>query len=394
MPYKRTEAISDQQQVKDLGNLLVDNYEEKEKIFDGNQLSKLYSALLSEDGATYADVKSATSGTNGVKTSDDFRSEYNEGKDLIVKIGDWAWNVMYLSNTKADGTGDPIVTLWLTHSAQLPEEYRTAQWSTYNSNVSSQPAYPANMYGTSYMRAVALNNGGKYATSSSELLETEVEQSYDNPFAMFTMPNTSTYKSSLINYITMPSEVEWQEKETSSTTTGGANSYAYNFNNDSYSMSSQGAMRSGIDYTNPPSNVTDRETTYSAWKNDKIWLPSMAEVGWTSSLRGLWHTNANQKGNDNGADTTHALTWLRSACTSNYYQIEALKANGSGDNNSSYQNQFAVRPAFHLNLAKAEETSTAPTPQTKGDTKKYYNDGNDLTFELDKIIASKVDITL
>ncbi|MDE7336877.1 MAG: hypothetical protein K2N32_02050, partial [Clostridia bacterium] len=393
MPYERAEAISDLQQVKDLGNLLVDNYEEKEKIFDGNQLSKLYSALLSEDGATYADVKSATSGANGVKTSEDFRSKYNENKDLVVTIGGLTWNVMYLSNTKADGTGDPIVTLWLTDSAQLPEKYQTSQWNTYGGN-NVNGAYPANMYGTSYMRAVALNNGGKYATSISALSSTGATQSYDNPFAMFTMPNTSTYKSSLINYITMPSEVEWQEKETSSTTTGGDNSYEYNFNNDAYSSSSPGSMYQNIDYTVPYTGMTKEEriADYTAWKEDNIWLPSLAEVGWSdSSIKGMWSTNANQRGN-----LTNVNSWMRSASTSNYINVATLLVNGTfyGTPFPSATSSYAVRPAFHLNLAKAEESSTAPIPQTKGDTKKYHDNGNDVVFELDKIGSDYVDINV
>ncbi|MDE6758191.1 MAG: hypothetical protein K2J89_02800, partial [Clostridia bacterium] len=406
MPYKRTEAISDLQQVKDLGNLLVDNYEEKGKIFDGNQLSKLYSALLSEDGATYADIKSATSGANGVKTSEDFRSEYNDGKDLVVTIGGLTWNVVYLSNTKSDGTGDPIVTLWLTDSAQLANYniknniYDEVRWNSYedNSSAVTNQKYPSNMYGTSRIRAVTLNNGGKYATSISALSSTGATQSYDNPFAMFTMPNTSTYKSSLTDFIVTPTEVEWQRKETSSYTTDGPNGYEWNFNNDALDRVTDSSFYPGnnnyYNYQLTPNasklSQDQRTADYTAWGNDRIWLPSMAETGWyEDTCTGIWDTNANQRGNSAGVNS-----WLRSAFDGYYSHVYTLVYNGSVDAGYSAVESFAVRPAFHLNLAKADEAAYVPTPQTKGNTKKYYNDGNDLTFELDKIIASKLDITL
>ncbi|MDE5990675.1 MAG: hypothetical protein K2H36_03710, partial [Clostridia bacterium] len=372
MPYKRTEAISDLQQVKDLGNLLVDNYEGKEKIFDGNQLSKLYSALLSEDGATYADVKSATSGANGVKTSEDFRSEYNDGKDLVVTIGGIEWSAMYLSTNRS---GDPILTLWQASSTQ------TAKWNYHSVNANAN--IPSNMYSTSMIRTITLNAGGTYYTSNAGTGATPVSQDASNTYAKFTMDSVT---GSLTDFIDKPANVAWQEKQISHLVNG----YAYDFNNDAYGNVGSGGGSNANWYSGMVNYYG--KTDYGAWANDYIWLPSKTEAGWCETsytARGLWKTHALERGNAGGVNS-----WLRSAHVDYYSIARTLLADGSDYNSPSTTDSFAVRPAFHLNLAKVEEASTAPIPQTKGDTKKYYDNGNDVVFELDKIGSDYVDINV
>ncbi|MDE5549722.1 MAG: hypothetical protein K2J13_05680, partial [Clostridia bacterium] len=60
----------------------------------------------------------------------------------------------------------------------------------------------------------------------------------------------------------------------------------------------------------------------------------------------------------------------------------------------------AVRPAFHLNLAKVAAASTLATPSYKktadntDDSIKYYNNGSNVPFDLDKVDTSKVSINI
>ena len=63
------------------------------------------------------------------------------------------------------------------------------------------------MYGTSMIRAVGLNNGGKYATNFDSL-SNETSQNSSNVFAIYTMEDIS---GSLTSFIDTPSNVEWQE---------------------------------------------------------------------------------------------------------------------------------------------------------------------------------------
>ena len=305
---KKADAIVSTGNTVDLGDLLLSDYKTRtdNNVFDGEKMNTLFEKLT---GVSNADYDQVVASSKTGRNSANFREG---GKDLVITIGGYSWNIVYLSNTKSDGTGDPIVSLWLADSNQLPTAYRTAQWNTYGDNTNG--AYPANMYGTSKIRAVTLNNGGKYATSRTVLTATEAAQDENNPFAIFTMPNSATLKGSLAQFITAPADVEWQRKQTSSTKTGGPNGYEWNFNNDAIDSVTNSSFYPGnnnnYNYQVAPSGVTDRATTYTAWKNDKIWLPSMAEAGWyegTYIARGIWNTNANQRGNAAGVNS-----WLRS----------------------------------------------------------------------------------
>ena len=87
----------------------------------------------------------------------------------MTLFNDTVWNVTYLSTNRQ---GDPIATLWLASSNN------TAKWNMYSDNADGN--YPANMYGTSMIRAVTLNNGGKYATSLSNMPSIDYEQDINN----------------------------------------------------------------------------------------------------------------------------------------------------------------------------------------------------------------------
>ncbi|MDE7079701.1 MAG: hypothetical protein K2O95_06270, partial [Clostridia bacterium] len=348
---KSADAVIDLSSTTNIGELLLKNYETRNdnRVFDKDTLSKLYKQMTGEE--TYEKVVPLSSGTlNG----DNFRSR-NGGKDITITIGGLVWNVVYLSRNRQD---EPIVTLWLANSNQLPSEYRTAQWNLYEDNVDG--TYPANMYGTSMIRALTLNNGGTYYSNYNGGSPQSAVSSSSNPFAKFTMDGVV---GSLTSFIDTPSNVGWQESEKSV----DYNYYPYNFNNDAYSTISPGNIRDNIDYCN--------YSNYDVWKNDKVWLPSMTETGWESvqSANGIWHTTENQRGNYNGLDTAAAHSWLRSAQDPNYSYVQLLLSDGSmnGYEDGTAKDIFAVRPAFHLNLAKAEAKSSKALTDPSNQTKAY-----------------------
>ena len=118
------------------------------------QIQKLMEHLTGITGATYKDLLKSASER---KTSEDLRKlSINNNSELVITIAGLTWNIVYLSVNKQ---GEPIITLWLTDSNQLAEEYSRSVWNGFSYNLDGQ--YPANMYGTSWIRAVALNNGGK-----------------------------------------------------------------------------------------------------------------------------------------------------------------------------------------------------------------------------------------
>ena len=143
-------------------------------------------------------------------------------QDIVVRLGGLDWQVMYLSKDK---NGNSILTLWLSNSTQEAWADRSAtegeyygflngglysDWAcNWYSNITSP--YPCAMYGTSYINAVTLNNGGQYATDVSTL-SAEVEKDANSVFATFTMEEFG-----LTDYLVTPRYVSWQENQSART---------------------------------------------------------------------------------------------------------------------------------------------------------------------------------
>ncbi|MDE5617064.1 MAG: hypothetical protein K2I78_04670, partial [Clostridia bacterium] len=325
---KSANAIKDLSQTTNIGNLLLDDYVTRSdgKVFNRDQLNKLYSQITGIENATYDNVKELAEGT---LNSDYFRTK-NSGKDITVTLNRMVWNVTYLSTNRQK---EPIVTLWLASSSDK------AEWNLYSDDTDG--AYPANMYGTSMMRALTLNNGGTYYTSNSGSGEQTIAQDPENKYAKFTMEGV---EGSLTSFIDTPSNVEWQ----ATVSARDNNAYNYNFNNDAYSTT-MGDFYDSHDYQS--------KTGYSDWKEDKIWLPAMAETGWQQDCLGLWKTNVNQQGN-----AGEAISWTRSGASINYFNTLVLSADGFWLPYGSATDSFAVRPAFHLNLKAADTRAGLAEP--------------------------------
>ncbi|MDE7336859.1 MAG: hypothetical protein K2N32_01960, partial [Clostridia bacterium] len=203
---------------------------------------------------------------------------------------------------------------------------------------------------------------------------------------------------SLTSFIDAPSAVEWQENEVAIDNNFEANGskYSNNFNNDAYSDKSVGNMVSGKDYTVPPSGTTDRAISYTAWKDDKIWLPSMTETGWSQKssrdCRGLWRTSTAQRGNDKGSDSSSLAAWTRSAGETTYSNCCVLNYDGSASTNHAVNSERYFRPAFHLNLKKAEEASVDSLPVPKDIELEYTGDEQGVESKYDQDFLDRVDI--
>ena len=248
------------------------------------------------------------SGVSTPITAENIRTN-NSSKDIVIKLGGLYWTITYISKSKL---GDITATLWLADSSQLSNKSvysntsnpatkqtfgssGTATWSSgWNSSTTSP--YPSNMYGTSFMRAVVLNNGGAYATNNTTL-SAEYEQKTDSVFSAFTVGSTP---NDLAYYITTPSMMEWQENGESAKTDAG---YSYNLPNDNWGVVvNTGFYSSTYNYSNINSN-----TNNSAWKDDKLWLPSLSETGYsgTTTNGGKWKLSNAQRSNA-------TYSWLRS----------------------------------------------------------------------------------
>ncbi|MDE5617169.1 MAG: hypothetical protein K2I78_05205, partial [Clostridia bacterium] len=310
-------------------------------------MDKLYSQITGIENATYKNVLDAAQAT---KTSADFRSSENTqtgGKLITFTMLGMDWNAVYLSK---NNSGEPILTVWQANSSV------TAKWN-YHAN-DEDANIPSNMYSTSMIRNITLNAGGTYYKSNSGSGATPVPQDSSHTYAKFTMDGVT---GSLTSFIDKPINVSWQKKEISH----AVNAYAYDFNNDAYGDVGSGGGSNANWYSGMVNYYG--KTDYSAWSNDYIWLPSLTEAGWSESDVGIWVTSTAERGNSGGE------FWLRSTSHSAYSYVLMLLADGSSlDSKAATESSFTVRPAFHLNLKKAEDSS-ARSVKTPQDIEFIYN---------------------
>ena len=311
-----------------LGEMLLDGYEDDAtgKVFN----AKVFLSLLSQISGVSNPNMDTLNGLTTPKTSADFRG-YNGGtKDVVVTIGGKKWIATYLSTNKSK---EPILTLWLANSAT------TARWN--EKYTDSLGKYPSNMYGTSEMRAVTLNNGGGYAVNYNDTSLKSVTQNASSEWAKYTMPSV---KGSLTSFIEVPNNMSWQHNQvakgnvTSSAYTG---SYNYNNNNDALDVGGNGTKG---DYS---TNAVVDNNGYKGWANDRLWLPSVAETG-VSGVEGIWKATDSTRANS-------MYYWLRSAYYNSSDRSYRLAAAGSSLNYAYVNFATAVRPAFHLNLKSVAE---------------------------------------
>jgi len=286
-------------------------------------VQELYNMLAGEEGTVYQQIYALA---KSVQTSNSIRKKtYHKTSDqnLIVTLGGLEWQVCYLSLTGDEGDAErtPILTLMLS-DAQTLSKFQT--WGVTDTDLT----YPCNMYGTSYVRAVTLNNGGEYAVNADTLKS--VNQNSRNQFAIFTMDGIN---GSVTDAIVKPVDVKWQETQSAVTSAVSES----NYNNEAWGIpsSNTSAEFSAIDYAGQVGN--------DAWKNDYLWLPSYTEIG-KKDQKGLWRIENKQR-------RCGYTYWLRSVPQSVYsYGALQIDKTGSLGFQPVHDGGFYVLPALHLNL--------------------------------------------
>ncbi len=372
LTFPKQEKAQAESQTSDIGALTVNGYESNpnSKIFDGDKLRQLYSQIVGKDNATYADlVTKLSTATDGIMNSADFRTTSIGGDEIYVTLNDMKWAVMYLANNYS---GQPILTFWLVDSSDIDD----SNYSSYCFNdygASNLGTYPAVMYSTSQVRAICLNNGGLYGTTTST--SDTAKQVANHPFARLTMPNGIydgvEVKGSLYNYIEVPKQMDWQKNEAALSIGDPDNS---NYENDAWSNTIggfRGLKRASLETV----------TGYGDWNEDKLWLPSLTEFGYGDTFRGLWKET-------DAIFYSSASYWSRTAAAG-YYARCFINSGSSRDGTSS----FNIRPAFHLNLFEVEQNSTIAATSQGEKKKDFYADGVDLEFNLNGVDINKLDIT-
>lgn len=344
-----------------VGEIFIDNAETG-GMFDYANMQRLINALAgsSSNNASIDSLKTLASAEEERSNSTNTTGENGNSvtltgtpmsdKNIVVEFGGIKWIAVYLttadtthgssSNGNQPNSGDVILTLWQAYA----DDSTKAKWNNYGANADGK--YPANMYGTSFMRAVVLNNGGEYAIDKDNL--TTAKQQTTNTYAKF---NMATYgedsaQSNIRDFLVAPRYLDWQYDQNRSTMLADGEATGY-MNNESWGLM-------GEENYHNPSYWYEEKDNYSAWQDDLIWLPSWTETGngtgsggigiWKSKLE--WTTSSGTN------------TWLRSAGSDSYYYVNNLISSGAVKNNVVSTSNFLVRPALHLNLTAAAANVT------------------------------------
>lgn len=356
--------------------------------YDETKLNELASAILGS-GKTVNDLIDYikdNARTAGIPVSN---------KDLTVSYGRYRqsittpnydpliWMPVYMSTT-ADGN-NAVLTLYLaaTNGPRSSFEYGSfTQRGEYTS--APQCQIPSNMYGKSYMRSDQLGNGGRYAnypsdhgatvSESADIVTTANANNKFMDFLSYTEENYFGETVGTMGYlyedIVSPSEMAWQANEsykdeigdkgefyvagtnTVDSSAGGTAWQDYKWPNEAYGTSNG-------NYTNATYYDYTNKSGYDAWKNDKVWLPSLTEVGTgdddgtTDTTNGLWKLTRYQKSNYKGTTSSTNAAWLRTPNTvANCYSMFTLEADGTVATRELSERNLQIRPAIHLNLSK------------------------------------------
>ena len=323
-----TDNILDQ--TTNVGELLRDNYDDgKGRVINMETFWKLITQISGIQNPNKDSLKELTlTNAAGLRTLN-----ANDGnKDIVITIGGKQWTATYLSHNK---DGEPILTLWLAYTT-TSEKFNLSTAQTKDGD------YPNSMYGTSYIRAKTLNNGGGYADKYNDENLTPVDQDPLSEWAIYTMEEVNGSIASLID---VPENVDWQYYLKTTENTAAKTDY----NNDGLAA---GGISNKISYLGKPG--------YDGWKNDKIWIPALSEVGYsTTTDDGLWQTSINQRANK--ADGT----WTRSAYSATFTGAYKIESSGKGTSYSYVTTARGVRPAFHLNLLSVASQGEQPPNDVK-----------------------------
>ena len=296
---------------------------------------------LNTQAESWKGTGSLSSTVTKTKTADQFTAK-------TITFGGVVWNVVYVS--KADYTangaekGDIIVTLY---QANADTNYTSKYSPTASGN---SVKYPSANYGASLVRSTLV--GSQYSANNTTLT-TGTQNAHWRPFT----------SGALSPYIATPASMAWQEVQP---TFGGAiGAYPNHFPNDSWAPTKfpttvVGSVPDGSStkgwYSAELQYWTKDATVYSAWKDDKLWLPSLTETGWSHNQNvnynnggsGIWNLNPTQQNCGTSASAPYA--WIRSAQHSTPGNTVSWLHYNDGNDNRTTSDTSVVRPALHLNL--------------------------------------------
>ena len=333
---QRADAFSSESEINPtnanyVGDLMLENYENrKNKVFNEEVFWNLITRISGEKNPTVStlDTLGAT-----VKTSGDFRNiDGNNSKDVVVTIGGRKWTATYLSQNRS---GEPILTFWLSTTTDKAIMTKNPVASYYTN-------FPTQMYGTSWMRASVLNNGGKYAENPNDEELTKVDQDINSQWAIYTMTKEQGVAGSLTEFIEVPDNIDWQREQTT------RSSLTLSWNNDNNNDGIYNGRTYGAAYEN-----LSTKSGYTNWKDDKLWLPSLAETGAYGSMTGLWKISYQQRLD------CEIHSWTRTAdyeSSCNY----STNYNGNYYDRAQPDTEHIYRPAFHLKLKSVAEKAGTP----------------------------------
>ena len=319
------------------------------------------------------------------------------------RASDLIWMPVYMSRTEPSDeypNGAAVLTLYLSGTGGPRSSEETGTFSR-SDPASSSGGYttnidhlvPSNMYGTSYVRSITLGNGGAFVSYKSDHENSTTDKNPNLPtgskshkfleFLKYTDASGDLTNGYLWEDIVTPKEMLWQKDENYKAAIGdsttvkidGADVTAawknYFFPNECWNV----PANNGGSYTKTSFNYSTK-TGYDTWKDDKVWLPSLSEVGTgttkDSGLNGLWQLTENQRKN-----YASVPSWLRTANTvynngdgKDYstYTMFCVDSDGTIVSNSLGGNSLrtAIRPAIHLNLSSAIKKLDPPVvvPET------------------------------
>ena len=392
-------------------------FDTAKKKFNGDNLQALFDAINKKDYTSVSEMTTLANSNNPNKSiikgfpASKVR-ENNDGLDIVVTLCGLTWYVSYLST---DTSGNPIITFWLTNSQKAwydkPKnagEYygfvnnadgTSTLYSAYNKVCSPYHAsldtngriVTSNLYSTSYMNSVVLNNGGAYITGANSSKYNGDSSSpngvFDNNRFRFYIGNYSKTSSSvfakytmpeygLTNYLVAPSQVSWQRQQTATWgITDSGNLYkdygavsSYDFVNEATaSLSNFKNYTSRQGWGSTSSTVSS--PYYYNWVNNYLWLPSYTELG--GNLSGIWSPGENQKAFN--TDVQQTTKYVGNYVLNPFYDYtpfggniwtrsggKALEFAHNGQIINAFAlniGEYAVRPALHLNIKSAYENS-------------------------------------
>lgn len=388
--------------------------------YNKDALDDLARAVLDKFGDSNTTITSLIS---NIKEKSKTHGRPVDNKNITVSYGRYrltggtqtsalVWMPVYMSTNRS---GDAILTLYLAATGGPASGQEVGGFTNFDLLAGNGVGQytdqincgaPSNMYGYSFIRSNTLGNQSKYtsyktnhsadytvnngatleSTSSHKYLDFQTYNEGKGPDAVASM-------GYMYEDLATPSEMLWQSYQSyaefigeSGVITngkgdgvegGGADWANYCFPNDAYDAPRSYTKPNGTTSTSmtPVYNNANfdykTKPQYTDWQNDKVWLPSLTEVGtanWDGSgeknLNGLWQLTANQRGNAGNA----GASWLRTANTAynmdgagySTYSMFCCEEDGSIGTHSLKEVNLAIRPAIHLNLDKAYKKINPP----------------------------------